>query len=322
MDVVRGHPEHAMNLRQLQYFSEVSRLQSVSRAAMTLRVAQPALTRHVHALERELGVELFIRQGRGITLTQAGAVFNDRVKAVLRDLDRARIEARALARSPGRRVDVGLPLSLSQALTSSLTERARRDIPDVSIRVLDGWTGFIIEWLMSGRLDVGVIYDHTLKSDVLQTEPLAAEEHFLVCAPGSRFARKSSVTVRELSAVSLALPSRLHGLRIAVENHFATARQPLNIDIEVESITGLRDLAAAGATQTILPRGEIETDLQLGRLAAVRLSPKLHRHLFIAWSNERPVSLEMTEVRKIIRRETARLVRDRRWGTTYFEAPA
>ena len=171
-----------MNLRQLQYFVEVSELESVTKAAERLHVAQPALSRHMRTLERDLGVRLFARDGRGITLTNAGVVFRERVRAVLRELDRAQMEVKALSRSPGGRIDLGMPFSISQALTRNLVQRVLHELPDVSLRVIDGWTGFIIEWLLRGRLDLGVIYDYTLASEVLRTEPLALEEQFLVCS--------------------------------------------------------------------------------------------------------------------------------------------
>src|SRR3954468_23773585 len=101
--------EGSMNLRQLQYFVEVSEVQSVTKAATRLNLAQPALTRHIRTLERDLGVQLFSRSGRGIALTNAGAVFRDRVKSILRDLDRAQLEVQALSRSPRGRIDIGRP---------------------------------------------------------------------------------------------------------------------------------------------------------------------------------------------------------------------
>ncbi len=205
----------------------VERNESVGGAASTYRFGdlvveaslheQPALTRHMRSLERVLGVRLFQRDGRGIVLTNAGIVFRDRVRTVLRELDRAQLEVEALSRSPGGRIDFGLPLSISQAVTRVLVQHVHDELPGVALRVIDGWTGFIIEWLLRGRLDLGVIYDYTLKSDVLRTEPLASEEHFLVCAPGDKLAKRESITLAEVSQLLLALPSREHGLRVAVE---------------------------------------------------------------------------------------------------------
>jgi LysR family transcriptional regulator, nitrogen assimilation regulatory protein len=308
-----------MNLRQLQYFIEVSELESVTKAADRLHVAQPALSRHMRSLEHELGVPLFERDGRGIILTNAGLVFRDRIRAVLRDLDRAQLEVQALSRSPGGRIDFGMPFSISQALTRALVQRVHDELPAVALRVIDGWTGFIIEWLLRGRLDLGIIYDHTLKSDVLRTEPLAAEEQFLVCAADDKLSQRESITLAEVADLPLALPSREHGLRLAVEQYMQTIGKTPQVRIELEPIVGLKQFAQQGNLYTILPRGEMEEDLVVGRVKIVRITnPTIRRTLFIAWSNERPNTPQMKAVLKIAKRETANIIKRGNWGSKFL----
>ncbi|MEX2126869.1 MAG: LysR family transcriptional regulator [Xanthobacteraceae bacterium] len=309
----------AMNLRQLQYFIEVSELENVTKAAERLHIAQPALSRHMRSLERDLGVRLFDRDGRGIILTNAGLVFRDRVRSVLRELDRAQLEVKALSRSPGGRIDFGMPFSISQALTHVLVQRLHNELPSVALRVIDGWTGFIIEWLLRGRFDLGIIYDHTLKSDVLRTEPLAAEEQFLVCASDGKLARRESISLAEIAELPLALPSREHGLRLAVEQFMQTIGQAPKIQTELESIVALKQFAQQGGVYTILPRGEMEEELAAGRLKALKIvSPTIFRTLFVAWSNERPNTPNMRAVLRIARRETANIIKLGLWGSKYL----
>jgi LysR family transcriptional regulator, nitrogen assimilation regulatory protein len=308
-----------MNLRQLQYFIEVSELESVTKAAERLHVAQSALSRHMRSLERDLGVRLFDRDGRGIVMTNAGLVFRDRVRSVLRELDRAQLEVKALSRSPGGRIDFGMPFSVSQALTRVLVERVHDELPGVALRVIDGWTGFIIEWLLRGRLDLGIIYDHTLKSDVLRTEPLAAEEHYLICAPDDPLAQRRSVTLAEVAKLPLALPSREHGLRVAVDEFMHTIGKAPQIRFELESIVGLRQFAQQGGIYTILPRGEMEDDVVSGKVRTVRITnPTVYRTLFIAWSNERPITPQIKAVGLIARRETAEIIKKGIWGSRFL----
>ena len=308
-----------MNLRRLQYFVEVSEQESVTKAADRLRIAQPALTRHMRKLERDLGVPLFSRNGRGIALTSAGAVFRERVRNVLRELDRAQLEVQALSRSPGGRIDFGMPFSISQALTRILVQRLQTELPDVAVRIIDGWTGFIIEWLLRGRLDLGIIYDHTLRSDVLRTEPLATEEQYLVCAPGDVLCRRRRIPLAAVADLPLVLPSRQHGLRLAVEQTMQSiGRAPL-VRTELESIVGLKQLVEGGDVYTILPRGEMMDELTSGRLATLRIvDPPVHRTLFVAWSNERPFTPQMQAVLAVARREIAGLIRKGSWGTAFL----
>jgi LysR family nitrogen assimilation transcriptional regulator len=308
-----------MNLRQLQYFVEVSDLESVTKAAERLHVAQPALTRHMRTLERDLGVRLFARNGRGIALTNAGVVFRDRVRAVLRELDRAQMEVQALSRSPGGRIDFGMPFSISQALTRIVVQRVHHELPGVSLRIIDGWTGFIIEWLLRGRLDLGVIYDYTLKSDMLRTEPLAAEEQFLVCAHDDPLARREWISLADVAELPLALPSREHGLRVAIEQIMQSIGRAPQIHTEVESIVALKQFAQDGGVYTILPRGEIQEELAARRINILRIAnPPIHRTLFIAWSNERPFTPQMKAVLNIAKRETADVIKNGNWGTRFL----
>lgn len=308
-----------MNLRQLQCFIEVSDLESVTRAAERLNVAQPAVSRHMRALEYDLGVRLFERCGRGIVLTYAGLVFRDRVRNVLRELDRAQVEVKALARSPGGRIDFAMPFSMSQALTRVLVDRVHEELPGVVLRVIDGWTGFIIEWLLRGRLDLGIIYDHTLKSDVLYTEPLATEEHFLVCAPNDPLVGRRAIPLAKVAKLPLALPSREHGLRAAVEQFMHSIGCQLRLHTELDSIVGLKQLAERGDLYTILPLGEMQDNLAAGKIKAICITnPSVFRTLFMARSNERPNTPQMKAVSNLIKREIAQIIRQNRWGSRYI----
>jgi LysR family nitrogen assimilation transcriptional regulator len=212
-----------------------------------------------------------------------------------------------------------MPFSISQALTRILDRCIHDELAGVSVRIIDGWTGFIIEWLLRGRLDLGVIYDHTLKSDVLHIEPLAAEEQFLICAPTNPLATQDKVSLARVAGLPLALPSREHGLRVAVEQTMQSIGRAPQVQFELESIVGLKQLAEQGSVYTILPRGEIEEERSAGRIKTVRIvDPPIYRTLFIAWSNERPVTPQMKAVLGIAKRETAKLIETGRWGTTFL----
>ena len=84
-----------MDLRGIRYFVQIAELGSITRAAQHLRVAQPALSRHIHALEEELGVPLLVRLPRGVRLTTAGRQFLDHCQRILRELGRAQDELRS-----------------------------------------------------------------------------------------------------------------------------------------------------------------------------------------------------------------------------------
>ncbi len=308
-----------MNLRQLQYFIEVSEIQSVTKAAARLNLAQPALTRHMRALERDLGVQLLSRSGRGIALTNAGVVFRDRVKTVLRDLERARVEAEAASRSPGGHIDIGLPASISKALTRVVVQRIRKQLPKIEVRVIDGWSGFIVEWLLLGRLDVGVIYDYAHRSDMLQIEPLAMERQFLICAADDPLVRRSRhISLKALAKLPLALPSREHGMRLAFEQQMRALGLTPRVELEIESVIAIKQFVQAGGIYTILPRGEIEQEVAAGHLAPLPTRPAFQRTLSLAWAKDKALDGSLLPLIEIVRQETERLIETGAWGTTFL----
>lgn len=311
--------DQAMNLRQLKYFVVVSEAQSVTKAAARLNLAQPALTRHIQSLQKELGVQLFIRSGRGIVLTHAGELFRDRIKRLLRDLDRARSDVQALAQSPGGHIDIGMPNSTSLALTRLLVQRAKQVMPGVTLRIIDGWTGFIVEWLLSGRLDLGVIYDHAQRTNLLQVEPLATERQYLVCAPGDPIARwVGEIPLTLVAELPLVLPSRNHGLRLAFEQQMHAVGLEPRVDLELESPIGMKQFVEAGGVYTILPKSEIGQEVAAGSLVPIRMRPAIDRTLSLAWSKGRVIDDNLQKLKQIMRREIAQLIESGTWGTTFI----
>lgn len=314
--------DQVMNLRQLQYFVEVSEAQSVTKAAARLNLAQPALTRHIQTLQRELGVQLFVRSGRGIVLTKAGELFRDHVKRVLRDLDRAQSDVQALARCPGGHIDIGLPNSTSLALTRLLVQRAQQLLPGVTLRIIDGWTGFIVEWLLSGRLDLGVIYDHAQKTNLLQVEPLATERQFLICAPNDLIARWSGeIPLALVAELPLVLPSRDHGLRLAFEQQMHAVGLEPRVELEVESPIGMKQFVEAGGMYTILPKSEIGQELAAGSLVPIKTCPAIDRTLSMAWSKGRVLDSNLQKLKQILCQEAALLIESGTWGRTFIPPP-
>ena len=173
--------------------------------------------------------------------------------------------------------------------------------------------------MAAARPDLSIIYDHTLKSDVLRTEPLATEEHFLLCAPSDPLASRQSIPLAEVASLPLALPSREHGLRVAVDQFMQPISCALRLHTELDSIVGLKQLAEEGRVYTILPRGEIQEDLAAGKIRTIPITdPAVFRTLFVAWSNERPNTPQMKAVFSITKREIARIIREGKWGSTFL----
>src|SRR5829696_8751827 len=114
-----------MELRQLSYFVGVSRAGSFSKAAAMLHVAQPALSRQVALLERELNVRLLTRNGRGVVPTSAGREFLTHATTILGSIENAKRELRLLTGAVSAEIKIGVPLTVSRLATSELYQLVR-----------------------------------------------------------------------------------------------------------------------------------------------------------------------------------------------------
>jgi LysR family transcriptional regulator, nitrogen assimilation regulatory protein len=110
-----------VNLRQLSYFLQIAELQSFTRAASVLHVAQPSLSRQMQMLEHELGVLLFVRSDKGVKLTDAGVALQERASAVLQQVRQIRDEVGLQSKAPKGELSFGLPPSLCDLITVPLS---------------------------------------------------------------------------------------------------------------------------------------------------------------------------------------------------------
>ena len=127
-----------MEIKQLRYFVQVAELGGFTRAAIVLRVAQPALSRQVRALEVELRQPLFDRNGRGVTLTEAGKRLLAHGRGILQQVERARQDLDDQRGAVSGLLSVGLPPSVSRTLTAPLVEAFRERFAGATLTVVEG----------------------------------------------------------------------------------------------------------------------------------------------------------------------------------------
>jgi len=207
-----------METKELRYFRAIAELSSFTKAAVQLRIAQPALSRQVHKLESDLGVELFLRHGRGVTLTPAGAMLLNKAEAILRDMRQAREDVVNCSKNATGRLSIGVPPAAGRVLMPPLLARYRALCPNVVVRVVEGFSGHLHEWLTSGRADIAILHNPDHTADLVQL-PLLEEEMYLISA--GREPRRETVSLEEVAALPLILPSLPHSLRQLVAGTLA-----------------------------------------------------------------------------------------------------
>ncbi len=185
-----------MDTRTLRYFQTVAEFGGYSRAAEFLRLTQPALSRQIKSLETELGTTLFHRHGHGITLTDPGRTLLARARAILRTLDQTREEIRAGAGEISGTVNLAVPPAAGTWLIPPLMKRLAATCPNVSVKIVGGYSGYIHEWLVRGAVDLACWHD-PLPQKGFAVTPLVREPVFVVGRTG-HFPRPGAVKVSDL----------------------------------------------------------------------------------------------------------------------------
>ena len=280
-----------VDLKQLETFVHVAELGSFTRASGFLQVAQPALSRQVRALEVELRQTLLERNGRGVTLTEAGTRLLAHARGILQQVDRARFELEDQRGAASGRLAIALPPSVSRTLTTPLVKAFRQRLPQAALRVVEGLSHFALEWLAIGRVDCAVVYNVT-PSQAVDLQPVLDERLFLVSARRGKTAAgtlSNSVTLDKLAETPLVIPSRPHSIRMLVETVLANAGRRATVAMEVESIPAILDLVQQGDVHAVLTHNAIRSS---GLEAAFQMrpigKPPLTTTLWIATSAQRP----------------------------------
>jgi LysR family transcriptional regulator, nitrogen assimilation regulatory protein len=289
-----------MDLRHLRFLVRTVESGSISQAARALRIAQPSLSQRLKDLEAELGVALFDRTPSGVRPTEAGVLAADRARAILRLVDNLAMEAKATTHEAAGEVLIGLPTTMALHLTLPLVRAVRSRFPKVSLRVSEGMSGHIQEWVLSGRLDLAILYtDDSI--DGLAMEKITDEDLCLISRHDPALSM-ADVPFAEIRNHPLVLPGPDHGLRRSIEKVRATARTELSIAVEIDSLPLLKRLAMEGGLHTILPEAACREEIALGLLCARRIvEPNLRRPIAIARPTNRPSSLAVRTINDLLR---------------------
>jgi LysR family nitrogen assimilation transcriptional regulator len=298
----------------LQYFVSIAESGSFTKSALQNNMAQSALSRRVRDLEVELGTALFYRNGRGVVLTDAGEVLLARARGLLAEREALRQDMRASVSELDGTVKLAVPPSVGLVLLAPLLRQIRADLPRVRMRVMEGFSGHVAEWLAAGKVDLAVLYK-IKASALLDAEHLLFEDLFLISAPDAPpLGAANGVSIAELAGEELVLPGPPHGLRVLVEEAAAKGGVTLNVSIELETLPTIHDLVGSGGIRTILPLTAVSRELQAGRLVAQRITPAINRELILAHAPHRAAAPVTKAVVRLIRAQISDLVRSGVWA--------
>ena len=300
-----------MELRQLEYFVRVAELGSFSRASRILDIAQPALSRQIRALEVELRQNLLVRNGRGVSLTDAGSLLLEHGRGILHQMARAREELGGGRQGLAGRVALGLPPSLTRVLAVPIIRGFRQRLPEARLAMTEGLTLTMQESLLTGRLDMAVLYN-AVPTAGLVIEPLFEEDLVLVQArPRERSsgARSSSlqmsrtaISLPALAELPLVIPSQPNAIRMQVEQALAAHGLRPRIALEIDGVTAILEIVAEGLGSAVLTRNAVAHSLRAPQYRIRPLGkPRLRVQAWLAISDQRPTTATQQAALALVR---------------------
>lgn len=243
----------SFTLRQLQYFVAVAEHGSVSHAAQALSISQSAVTEAVKDLEADLGVLLFDRHPRGLSITHKGHQFLRHANSILGEVSDARRNLAGGSRTLTGAIHLGVTSLMAGYVISDLLARFRRANPHVVVTATEDSGEYLEHLLIGGELDVAVMVTSGLRErGALHTELLQVSPYRLWMPIGHPLTRAESISVADLDGESLIVLKADEMEDEAVKLLAALGTRP-RIAFRTRSVEAVRSLVATGAGVALLP---------------------------------------------------------------------
>ncbi|MEE0097286.1 MAG: LysR family transcriptional regulator [Oscillospiraceae bacterium] len=282
-----------MELRVLRYFLTVAREESINRAAEVLHITQPTLSRQLSQLEDEVGVRLFHRGARRITLTNEGILLRRRAEEILALVDKTErelIEQEMLVE--GRIVIGSGELAAVQELPDMIASFQEK-YPLVTYDIFTGTADLVKEQMEKGLIDIGVLLE-PIDMEKFDFIRLAEKERWVVLMrPDDPLAEKETVSAKDLEGLPLILPRRTN-VQNELSSWFGDSFRKTNILFTSNLSTNSAIMVQKGLAYSLVIEGAVPF-WDKNKIAYRPLSPLLTANSVLAWKKQQPFSLAATK---------------------------
>ena len=213
---------------------------------------------------------------------------------------------------------LGLPPTVAEILATHMIERTMTRFPDVKLRVISGFSGHVQDWLLRGKIDLGVAYEGQ-KSPSIRAQPIIIEQLFLIQSAQTEGGRDGvPIPVRDALGKPLILPNPEHGLRGRVEAISQEEQIALNVVLEIDILSTMLAFVERGLGSTILPLVSVIDHVRDGRLIARPIVQRtIDRTLVLMTPLNRPGSRLASSFAEFLTAEVHAMVATGQWpGTT------
>ncbi len=288
-----------MKLRHLSYFIAVAEQLSFSKAAEGLRVAQPAISQQIRALERELGAQLFDRVGKRVSLTEAGRALLPHARQIIAAVEAAENEVHERNSLTRGTASLGAPPTVSTHLLPDQLLRFKRKHPGLEVTLREAGTETLLQLIEVGQLDLAIVAADRLP-DIVESVPLLEEEYVLAVSaqhPLRRAARKM-VRLADLAAEAFILFPEGYRLREVTLSACRRAGFEPKVALDGGAMQSALEFVAAGLGVALMPELALEGRKDIHALSISDQS--LRRTLGLVWRKGRYLSPAARALREFL----------------------
>lgn len=242
-----------MELRQIQYFIEVAKLEHVTEASYALHVSQSAVSRQIFKLEAELGVDLFVHEGRKVKLTPIGRLFLEHMEQLMNVIEHAKQEISEYLDPERGTVRIGFPSSLASQLIPRVVTLFRERYPAVHFQLQHGSYKELVDWVIRGDLNLAIIGPVPTSEQQVRSAILFEEKFVALLPAGHALARRPSVMLGDLKDDLFVLFPEGFILRDLVVEACAKVGFKPRVTFEGDDLDAIKGLVSAGLGLTVLP---------------------------------------------------------------------
>jgi len=274
-----------MDLRRLRTFVAVAELGTVSKAAVRLRIGQPALSRQIGDLQQELGLRLFDRVGRGLVLTVEGEQLLADCRRVMTDLDAVRERAEVLRRGDRGVMKVAAPPHTIESVLSRFLPQYAEGFPNVSVELSEALGAEQTGMLERGEVHVGIRLDQG--DPRFESRVLPPADALAACAASHDLSHANWIDISRLASYPLLLLDRGYSVRRLFDAACRLANVEPNILLESRSAHVLLALAEVGQGVALIPslQRTDRYDLRIVRITHGR--KPIRERVTIQWDRRR-----------------------------------
>lgn len=254
-----------INLNQLRAFYLAAREKSITRAAETLHVTQPAVTMQIKAFENQLKVKLFRKIGKELILTDVGKVLYGYAKRMFKIVDEMEYVLKSYGDLTKGTLTIGTTRSFARHLMPGLLSRFQQSFPNVRVFLKVGSSQEIADSIAAFKYDLGII-GRLPNLDKLKVVPYTKEEFCVVISPNHRFAAESTVSLTEIKNEPIIIRESGSGSRHAILSLLASHNVKPSVLVEAGSVEFIKEYIIKERGISFLYKPEIELEAKMGLL--------------------------------------------------------